>query len=135
MRYNELRADFRTLDTQPVLGTPYKLLEKSAANIYTKEAPSSREDDPGVVTCRYTCLMNLCRSMYASSSVSNEKFNDRRDKLMVELNVTDALNGDANVGTSVDDDDSDDDEEEAYDSDSMGNSDEDQYDAFEDEDV
>ncbi|KAK7274607.1 hypothetical protein RIF29_15703 [Crotalaria pallida] len=37
MCYNELRAHFRTLDTQPVLLTLYKLLEKSAVNIYTRE--------------------------------------------------------------------------------------------------
>ncbi|KAK7244394.1 hypothetical protein RIF29_39215 [Crotalaria pallida] len=98
MRYSELRADFTTLDTQPVLVTPYKLLEKSAADIYTKEAQSSRENDPGVVTCRHTCLMNLCRSLCASSSVSNEKFIERRDKLMVELNATDAFECDGNVG-------------------------------------
>ncbi|KAK7282798.1 hypothetical protein RIF29_11862 [Crotalaria pallida] len=201
MRYSELRADFTTLDTQPVLVTPYKLLEKSAADIYTKEAQSSRENDPGVVTCRHTCLMNLCRSLCASSCVSNEKFIERRDKLMVELNAMDAFECDGNVGdgdphtdnvrspraavsrkrsskrcsichirghnkrscpgvlnddvldehlvdltteglggdgcdgTSLGGDPSDDDEEEADDGDSLGYSDEEQYDAFEEEDV
>ncbi|KAK7256635.1 hypothetical protein RIF29_30089 [Crotalaria pallida] len=37
MRYNELDADFKTLSTSPVLLTPFKLLEKSAAEIYTRE--------------------------------------------------------------------------------------------------
>ncbi|KAK7266111.1 hypothetical protein RIF29_18751 [Crotalaria pallida] len=37
MRYNELDADFKNLSTSPVLLTPFKLLEKSAAEIYTRE--------------------------------------------------------------------------------------------------
>ncbi|KAK7290758.1 hypothetical protein RIF29_05417 [Crotalaria pallida] len=37
MRYNELRADFKTLDSQPTFVTPFNHLEKSAAGIYTRE--------------------------------------------------------------------------------------------------
>ncbi|KAK7269188.1 hypothetical protein RIF29_21905 [Crotalaria pallida] len=55
------------------------------------------EDDPSVVICRYTCLMNLCRSLCASSSVSVAKFNESRDKFMVDIQGARSMDGDSNI--------------------------------------
>ncbi|KAK7251116.1 hypothetical protein RIF29_34037 [Crotalaria pallida] len=57
MRYNELDVDFKTLSTSPVLLTPFKLLEKSAAEIYTREV---FEKVQGIlfISAEYKSLLN-----------------------------------------------------------------------------
>ncbi|KAK7287169.1 hypothetical protein RIF29_00269 [Crotalaria pallida] len=60
-------------------------------------AKTPGEDDPSVVICRYTCLMNLCRSLCTSSSVSVAKFNESRDKFMVDIKGARSMDGDSNI--------------------------------------
>ncbi|KAK7289757.1 hypothetical protein RIF29_03669 [Crotalaria pallida] len=62
---------------------------------------SSREDYPTVVTSRYTCLMNLCRSVCARYSLFVPKFVEMKDKLIVEIERSNAIDADANIGDAT----------------------------------
>ncbi|KAK7251205.1 hypothetical protein RIF29_34195 [Crotalaria pallida] len=113
IRYNELCAHYKTLDSELVLPTPFKLLEKSTTSIYTREV--------------FEIVQSLC--ICALAFVSREKFHNIRDKELSAWKKSDEPSEYCTCVDIEDDGGTDDDDE---DSEFVDDNSVDHYDAMED---